>query len=161
MASLYVYPSVSGLLTLQLTWQYYTISIIVYVFDSNLCSAVLDTTLSDKIREFLGVRRGRDRMVVRFTATCAISACHHWSCELEPCSWRGVFDIISCDKVCQWLAAVRWFFPDTPVTSTHKSDRHDMNEISLNVALNTLTLILPHHGRWVSCFFRVLRFLRK
>ena len=28
--------------------------------------------------------RRRDRMVVRFTATCAISAYHHSSCDLEP-----------------------------------------------------------------------------
>ena len=35
-------------------------------------------------------RRGRDRMVVGFT-----------SCEFEPHSWRGVLDIILCDKVCQ------------------------------------------------------------
>ena len=28
-------------------------------------------------------RRGRDHMVVGFTTTCAISAYHHWSCELE------------------------------------------------------------------------------
>ena len=43
-------------------------------------------------------RRGRDRMVVRFTATCAISAYHHERCEFETLSWRGV---LVCDKVCQ------------------------------------------------------------
>jgi len=31
-------------------------------------------------------RRGRDRMVVGFITTCAISAYHHYSCEFEPCS---------------------------------------------------------------------------
>jgi hypothetical protein len=31
---------------------------------------------------------GRDRMVVGFTTTCAISAYHHKSCEFEPRSWR-------------------------------------------------------------------------
>jgi hypothetical protein len=31
-------------------------------------------------------RCGRDRMVVRFTTTCTISACHHLSCEFESCS---------------------------------------------------------------------------
>jgi hypothetical protein len=46
------------------------------------------------------VRRGRDRMVVGFTTTCEISACHHYSYELEPRSWRGVLDITLCDKVC-------------------------------------------------------------
>jgi hypothetical protein len=32
---------------------------------------------------------GCDRMVVGFTTTCAISAYYHYSCEFEPCSWRG------------------------------------------------------------------------
>jgi len=35
-------------------------------------------------------RRGRDRMVVGFTTTYAISAYHHWSCEFESRSGRGV-----------------------------------------------------------------------
>jgi hypothetical protein len=34
----------------------------------------------------------RDRMVVEFTTTCAINAYNYWSCEFEPCSWRGVLD---------------------------------------------------------------------
>ena len=29
-------------------------------------------------------RRGRDRMVVGFTTTCAISAYHNDDCEFEP-----------------------------------------------------------------------------
>jgi hypothetical protein len=43
-------------------------------------------------------RRGRDRMVVGFTTTCAISAYHRLSCKFEPISWRGV---LICDKACQ------------------------------------------------------------
>jgi hypothetical protein len=34
--------------------------------------------------------RGRDRMVVGFTTTYAISAYHHWCCEFESRSGRGV-----------------------------------------------------------------------
>ena len=34
-------------------------------------------------------RRGRDRMIVGFTTTCAISAYHHWCCELESRSGRS------------------------------------------------------------------------
>jgi hypothetical protein len=30
---------------------------------------------------------------VGFTTTCAISAYHHWSCDVKSCSWRGAFDI--------------------------------------------------------------------
>ena len=43
-----------------------------------------------------------------------------------------------CDKVCQWLATSRWFSPGPPVSSTKKSDRHDITEILLEVALNTI-----------------------
>jgi hypothetical protein len=57
-------------------------------------------------------------------------------------SWRGVLDTTLCDKVCQWLAAGRWFSPRTPVSSTNKTDRHDITEILLKVALNILTLTL-------------------
>ena len=46
-------------------------------------------------------RRGRDRMAVGFTTTCAISAYH-------------------------------------PVSSSNKTDRHDIAEILLKVALNTI-----------------------
>ena len=42
-----------------------------------------------------------DHMVVGFTSTCAISAYHHYSCEMESRSWQGVFDTTLCDKVCQ------------------------------------------------------------
>jgi hypothetical protein len=43
-----------------------------------------------------------------------------------------------CDKVCQWLAAGRWFSPGTTVSSTNKTDHHDITEILLKVALNTI-----------------------
>jgi hypothetical protein len=42
--------------------------------------------------------------------------------------------------VCQWLAACRWFYPGTPVSSTKKTDCHDITEILLKVALNTIIL---------------------
>ena len=46
-------------------------------------------------------RQGRDRMVVGFTTTCAISTYHHKCCEFEPRSWRGVLNTTLLDKVCQ------------------------------------------------------------
>jgi len=54
---------------------------------------------------------------------------------------RGVLDTTLCDNVCHWLAADRLFSPGTPVSSTNKTDRHDINEILLNMALNTITII--------------------
>ena len=89
------------------------------------------------------LKRGhRDRMVVGFTTTCAISAYHHKRCEFKSQSWQGVHDTTLCDKVCQWLAGGRWFSVGTLVFSTKKTDHHDITEILLKVALNTITLIL-------------------
>ncbi len=68
-------------------------------------------------------------MVVGFTTTCAISGYHHESCEFEPHSWQGVFDKTLCDKVCQSLAAGLWFSQGNPVSSTNKTDLHDIPEI--------------------------------
>jgi hypothetical protein len=39
------------------------------------------------------------------------------------------------DKDYQLLAHGRWFSPGTPASSTTKTDRHDIAEILLNVAL--------------------------
>jgi len=55
---------------------------------------------------------------------------------------RGLLDTTLCDKVCQWLATGRYFFPGTPVSSTNKTERHDITEIMLKMALNTITLTL-------------------
>jgi hypothetical protein len=58
----------------------------------------------------------------------------------------GVLHTTLCNKVCQWLAAGMWFTLGTPVSSTNKTDIHDIQnvtEILLKVALNTTTLTLP------------------
>jgi hypothetical protein len=44
-----------------------------------------------------------------------------------------------CDKVFQWLVIGWWF---SPVSSTNKTDCHDITEIFLKVVLNT---IKPNH----------------
>jgi len=46
---------------------------------------------------------------------------------------RGVLDTPLCDQVCQRLAVGWWFSPDTPVSSTNKTDSHDIAEILLKV----------------------------
>ena len=58
--------------------------------------------------------------------------------NLNTRSWRDVLDTTLCDKVCQWLATGRCFFPGTPVSSTNKTDRHDITEILIKVALDTI-----------------------
>ena len=62
--------------------------------------------------------------------------------EFEPHSWRSVLDTTLFDKVCQGLATDRWFSQGTPVSSTNKTDRHDIIDILLKVALNTINLNL-------------------
>jgi hypothetical protein len=53
----------------------------------------------------------------------------------------GVLDTTLCDKVCQWLAISWWFSPGTPVSSTNKTHRHDIAEILLKAALNTIHVV--------------------
>jgi hypothetical protein len=94
-------------------------------------------------------------MVVGFTTTYAMSAYHHWCCEFESQSGRGVQHYVIkfvsdlrqiggflyttlCDKVCQWLAAGRWFSPGSPFSPTNKTYCHNLTEIMLIVALNTI-----------------------
>ena len=43
----------------------------------------------------------RNRILVGFTNTYAISAHHHQSCEFESRSWRDIHNTTLCDKVCQ------------------------------------------------------------
>jgi hypothetical protein len=57
-------------------------------------------------------------------------------------SWRDVLDTTLCDKVCQLLVTGRSFSPGTPVSSTNKTDRHDINEILLKVALSNINVNL-------------------
>ena len=81
------------------------------------------------------------------------SGYHHYSCEFESRTWRGALEIALCDKVCQRLAACLWFSPDTQVSPTNKTDRHDTTEILLKVVFNTITpTISPSHngGHYIS-----------
>jgi len=51
---------------------------------------------------------------------------------------RGVLDTTLCDKVCQWLVTGWWFSVGTPVSSTNKTNHHDITDILLKVALNII-----------------------
>ena len=75
-------------------------------------------------------------MEVGFTTTCAISAYHHNSSELGHLSLRDLLDTTLGDNVCQLLATGRWFSPGTVVSSTNKTDSHDITEIMLKVDIN-------------------------
>jgi hypothetical protein len=56
---------------------------------------------------------------------------------------RGIIDITLCDKICQRLAADRWFSTGIPVSSINKNktDHHDITEILMKVALTTINKI--------------------
>ena len=61
-----------------------------------------------------------------------------------PLSWQGVLDTTLCDRVCQLLVIGRWFSPGSPVSSTNTTDSHDITEILLKVALNTINQTNPY-----------------
>ena len=77
-------------------------------------------------------RRGRDHMVVGFTTTYTIIAYHYWCCQFESRSGRGVQHYVI--KFVSDLRQVQI----SPVSSTNKTDRHDITEIVLKEALNTI-----------------------
>jgi hypothetical protein len=75
-------------------------------------------------------RRTRDRMVVGFTTTYAISTYHHCYCEFESRSGRGVQHY-----VIKFVSNLRQIgvFSGYSGSSTNKSDRHDITDILLKV----------------------------
>jgi hypothetical protein len=54
---------------------------------------------------------------------------------------RGALDTTICDKVCVFCDS-SVVFCGTPVSSNKKTDRHDIAEIFLKVALDTINLSL-------------------
>ena len=61
--------------------------------------------------------------------------CLIFSPAVARCTWYNYM------WVCQWLSAGLWFSPGTPVSSTNKTDCHDITEILLKVVLNTINHI--------------------
>jgi hypothetical protein len=61
---------------------------------------------------------------------------------------RGFVDTTLSDKVCQWLAAGRWFSPGTPISSTNKTDCNNITEILLKLWLNTIPPPPPQNHSW-------------
>ncbi len=77
--------------------------------------------------------RGRDRMLVGFTTTCAISAYYHERCEFESRSWRGVLDTtmsVTCGRSVVFTGY------------SNKTYCYNITEVLLKVALYTITRIL-------------------
>ena len=75
-------------------------------------------------------------MVAGFTTTYASSTYHHWCCEFESRSGRGVQHYVI--KFVSDLLQVGGFLRVPLISSTNKTDRHDITEILLKVVLNTI-----------------------
>ena len=78
-------------------------------------------------------RHGRDRMVVEFTNV---------SSKLIHGEVYSIQHYVI--NVCQWLTTGQWFYQGTPVSPTNKTDLHDITEILLKVALNTINQPILH-----------------
>ena len=88
------------------------------------------------------VRHGHDSLVVGFITTYAISSLSPLMLWVWIPFIRDVLNTTLCDKFCQWLATGPWFSPSIPVSSTNKTDHHNITEILLKVALNTISQTL-------------------
>jgi hypothetical protein len=95
-------------------------------------------------------RRGRDRMVVEYTNTCAINTYNHYICEYESRAWQCVLDATVCDEIWQ-------FTPSIPVSSTNIIDRHDKTELLLKVVLSNIILTLYIYLDKCSVLYEILR----
>jgi hypothetical protein len=86
-------------------------------------------------------------MVVGFTTTYAISAYNHKRCEFESRSGKMYSIQHYVIKFVRDLQTGWWFSLGPLVSSTNKTDRHDITEILLTVALNTITLPLTSESQ--------------
>ena len=65
-----------------------------------------------------------------------------------------VYSIQNYVIVCQWLAKGRWFSPDTTISTTNKTDSHDITEIVLKVTLNTINSKPIKLSRIYRCYIQ-------
>jgi hypothetical protein len=59
--------------------------------------------------------------------TISSKFCSYWANGFRQEDFYGNCTTL-CDKVCQWLATGRWFSPGPPISSTNKTDCHDITE---------------------------------
>ena len=75
---------------------------------------------------------------------------------------RCVLETTICDKVCQWFAAGRCFSPDSPVSSTNKTDLNDITEILLKKALSTIKQTnIKIENKCNNVYFRAVMYRQK
>ena len=124
----------SDLCTLCLSYYYFYIVLFLYLY---CCYVVYpDHHFTVIYLQTLRDSHDLDYMVVAFTTTY-VNQCLSllilliWISIRERCTTL-------CDKVCQWLATSCWFSWGPPVSSTSKTDCHEITEILLKVVLNTI-----------------------
>ena len=85
---------------------------------------------------------GSDRMVVGFTTICEIAVPITTEVVILNSAHGEVYSIqhYVIKFVSDYSMAGRLFSPGTPDFSNNKTDHHNINEILLKVALNTITL---------------------
>ena len=84
-------------------------------------------------------------MVVEFTTTYATSAVPVTTNVASSNTIHG--EVYSIQKYLKkFVSDLRWVSLGTPVSCTNKTYPHDITEILLNVALNTITLTLLIQG---------------
>jgi len=80
--------------------------------------------------------------IVGFTTACVIStkvvSSNPTHCKVYKIQHYGIKFVHNFRHACQW------FSQGTPVSSTNKTDHHDISEILLKVVLNTIILTLLH-----------------
>ena len=81
---------------------------------------VIDTGLS-----IVSICCGHARMVVAFTHTYVISACHH--CELHYYPHQGILDTTIYHKSCQWYVNGLLFWKGTTVSSINTTNDYIAN----------------------------------
>jgi hypothetical protein len=93
-------------------------------------------------------RHGRDRMVVgNYLYNQCISPLTLWV-RIPLRLGKPIQHYVI--QVCECLAAGLWFSLGTLVSSTNKTDHHNITKILLLVTLNTITLILA-----LQCIFNI------
>ena len=80
--------------------------------------------------------------------------CMHnlWIPLMIRCTWYNIMWFV----ICQWLATSWYFSPGTPVSSTNKTDRHDITEILSKGAL--ITISLTHRYVW-GIMYTLLKYI--
>ena len=96
-------------------------AVIETAYESKVYTIYRDLFIIAQISNLCRGCRDHDRMVVGLATTYVRVRC-----------------TTLCDKVCQPLATGRWFSLGPPVSSTNKTNRHDLTEILLKVALSTI-----------------------